>query len=63
MSIQVESYQRNDDPSPDQVREMIKQGVIEISDADYRSVSMPCHPLDEPAAAPPPAVTVAPRAH
>jgi hypothetical protein len=63
MSIQVESYQRNNDPSPDQVREMIKQGVIEISDADYRSVSMPCQPFGEPAAAPLDEPAAAPREH
>ncbi|MEH6516722.1 MAG: hypothetical protein V7742_08580 [Halioglobus sp.] len=52
MSIQVDSDQRDNDPSLDQVREMIKQGVTEISDADYRSVAMPCQPFDKPAAAP-----------
>ncbi|MEH6517967.1 MAG: hypothetical protein V7742_14920 [Halioglobus sp.] len=49
MSIHVDTYQQHHNPSIDQVREMIKQGVIEINDTDYKSVSMPSHPFDGPA--------------
>jgi len=45
--MNIESYQREQGPSLEQIREMLKQGVVEISDQDYRSVSMPCPPLNE----------------